>query len=88
MYTAISKKVFQSQWSILEPKGTLGVVITTDNATAKVVTVWPWHYGEPAVLQSMLNSNRLFVLLEPHSSFRSQYRLPVLTMTTFFEIAV
>ena len=32
------------------------------------------------------NSNKLFVLLEPHSSFRFQYRL--LTMTTFFEIAV
>ena len=32
------------------------------------------------------NSNKLFVLLEPHSSFRFQYRL--LTMTTFFEIVV
>ena len=33
------------------------------------------------------NSNKLFVLLEPHSSFRfMQYRL--LTITTFFEIAV
>ena len=32
------------------------------------------------------NSNILFVLLEPHSSFWSQYQL--LTMTTFFEIAV
>ena len=32
------------------------------------------------------NSNKLFVLLELHSSFRFQYRL--LTKTTFFEIAV
>ena len=31
-------------------------------------------------------SNKLCVLLEPHCSFRFQYRL--LTMTTFFEIAV
>ena len=33
-----------------------------------------------------INSNKLFVLLEPHSFFRFLYRL--LTMTTFFEIAV
>ena len=32
------------------------------------------------------NGDKIFVLLEPHSSFRFQYRL--LTMTTFFEIAV
>ena len=32
------------------------------------------------------NSNKLFVLLKLHSSFLFQYRL--LTMTTFFEIAV
>ena len=32
------------------------------------------------------NSNKLFVLLELHSSFRFQYRL--LTMTTLFEIAL
>ena len=31
------------------------------------------------------NSNKLLKLLEPHSSFRCQYRL--LTMTTFSEIA-
>ena len=77
------------QLSILEPKGTLGTVIMSDNASAKVVTVWPWHY--------MLNlhfafckvdaiSNKLLVLLELHSSSRFQYRL--LTMTTFLEIVV
>ena len=27
-----------------EPKGTLSIVIMNDNAPAKVVTVWPWHY--------------------------------------------
>ena len=32
------------------------------------------------------NSNKLSVLLEPHSSFRFEYQL--LTMTTFFEIVV
>ena len=32
------------------------------------------------------DSNELLELLEPHSSFRFQYRL--LTMTTFSEIAV
>ena len=36
--------------------------------------------------KSNVNSNKLSVLLEPHSSFQFQYRL--LTMTTFFEIAV
>ena len=56
---------------------------------AKVVTVFPWQYMMN--LHSLFckidaNSNKLFVLLEPHSSFRFQYRL--LTMTTFFEIAV
>ena len=60
-----------------------------DNARAKVVTVWPWHYMMN--LHSILckvnaNNNRLFVLLEPHSTCRFQYRL--LTMTTFFETAV
>ena len=44
------------------------------NAPVKVVTVGPWHSGE---LHSMfckvnaINSNKLFVLLEP----RFQYRL-------------
>ena len=32
------------------------------------------------------NGDKIFVLLESHSSFQYQYRL--LTMTTFFEIAV
>ena len=32
-----------------EPKGTLGIVVLSDNAPAKVVTTWPWQYDEPAV---------------------------------------
>ena len=35
------KKGSHSQWSVLEPKGTLGTVIMSDNAPAKVVSVWP-----------------------------------------------
>ena len=61
----------------------------SDNTPAKAVTVWPWHYDEPAhsiFCKVSANSNRLFVLLETHSAFWFQYRL--LTMTTFFEIAV
>ena len=55
----------------------------------KVVTVLPWHYM--ISLHSIFckvdaDNNKLFVLLEPHSSFRFQYRL--LAVTTFFEIAV
>ena len=38
-----------SQSLILEPKITLGIVILSDNAPAKVVTVWPWHYDKPAL---------------------------------------
>ena len=37
-------------------------------------------------MQSYAYSSKLCVLLEPHSSFQFQYQL--LTMTTFFEIAV
>ena len=33
------KRLCHSQLSILEPKGTLGTVITSDNAPVKVVTV-------------------------------------------------
>ena len=43
------RKRCHSQESILKPKGTLGIVIMSDNAPAKVVTVWPWHYDEPAL---------------------------------------
>ena len=75
---------------MLEPKGTLGIVIMSNNAPVNVVTVM---YGRGIMmnLHSILckvdaNSNKLFVLLEPHSSFRFQYRL--LTMTTFSELAV
>ena len=35
------KKGCHSQLSILEPKGTLGIVMMSDNAQAKFVTVWP-----------------------------------------------
>ena len=31
---------------MMEPKGTFGIVIMNDNAPAKVVTIWPWHYDE------------------------------------------
>ena len=54
VYAAISKKVVIVNSRILEPKGTLGIVVMSDNAPAKVVTVWLWHYDEPAldILQS------------------------------------
>ena len=62
----------------------------SDNAPAKAVSVSPWHYDEPCTLcyaKSMqIVLNKQFVLLEPHSSFRFQCRL--LIMTTFFEKAV
>ena len=49
------------------------------------LTVLPWQYmmNQHYIFCKIdANSNKLFVLLEPHSSFRFQYRL--LTMTTFF----
>ena len=49
IYYSCFKKGCQSQALILEPKGTLGIVIMSDNAPAKFVTVWPWHYDEPAL---------------------------------------
>ena len=87
LYSYLKKKLSLS--IVNEPKGTLSIVIMNDNAPAKVVTVWPWHYM--INLHSVLckvgaNSDNVLVLLEPRSSFRCQYRL--LTMTTFFEIAV
>ena len=49
-YIYISEKVVIVNSRILEPKGTLGIVIyTSDKAPAKVVTAWPWHYDEPAI---------------------------------------
>ena len=65
-----------SQSLILEPKGTLGTVIISDNAPVKVVTVLPWHYMmnlHSFFCRVDANSDKLFVLFEPHSSFRSQY---------------
>ena len=57
------------------------------------VTVLPWHYTMNCILYFAkyackfdANSNKLFVLLEPHNFFRFQYRL--LAMTAFFEIAL
>ena len=62
----------------------------SDSVPVKVVTVLPWqHYMmnlHSIFCKIDANSNKLFVLLEPHSSFRFQYRL--LTMTTFYEVAV
>ena len=68
----------------------MGTVITSDNAPAKI-RLLQYGCGIMVNLRSIFckinaKSHRLFVLLEPHSSFRFQYRL--LTMTTFFEIAV
>ena len=82
------RKGYHSQLPILEPKGTLGTVIMSD-VPAKDVTLLPWQYLmnlHSIFCKIDANSNKLSVLLEPHSSFRLQYRL--LTMTTFFEIAV
>ena len=73
----------------MEPKGTLGTVIMSDNAPATVVTALPWHYImslHSRFCKVDANSNMLFVLHESHSSFRFQNRL--LTMTAFFEIAI
>ena len=53
------------------------------------VTVWRWYYDEPAlyiICKVNANSDKLLEMLEPHSSFRFQYRL--LTMATFYERAV
>ena len=61
----------------------------SDNTPVKFITVWPWHHDEPALSISFkvnANSNKLLKKFEPHSSFRFQYWL--LTMATFFEIAV
>ena len=74
---------------MLEPKDTLVIVIMSHNVPEKVVTILPWQYrmNLPSIFCKIdVKSNKLFVLLEPHSSFRFQYRL--LNMTTFFEIAV
>ena len=60
-----------------------------DNTPVKVVVVWLCHYMMNLhfiLCKVNANSNKLFLLLEAHSSFRFKYRL--LTMTTFFEIAV
>ena len=58
----------------------------SDNA--KAVVAWPWNYGDlhSIFCKFSANSNRLFVLLEPHSSFRFQFQL--LTVSTCLEIAV
>ena len=56
---------------------------------AKGVTVLPQQYVmnlHSIFCKIVANSNMLFGLLEPYSSFRLQYRL--LTMKTFFEIAI
>ena len=48
---ALCIQIFQKRlsWLIVEPNGTLGIVIMSDSAPAKIVTVWPWHYDEPVI---------------------------------------
>ena len=59
----------------------------SDNAAVKVVTDRGIMMNRHSnIMQSHASSNKLLELLEPHSSFRFQYRL--LAMTTFYEIAV
>ena len=60
------KKGYRSQNSILEPKGTLGTVIMSDNAPAKVVTLSVYGRSIMMNLHFILckvssNSNKLFV---------------------------
>ena len=59
------------------------------NTPVKFITVWPWHHDEPALYITCkvnASSYKLREKFEPDSSFWFKYRL--LTMTTFFEIAV
>ena len=62
----------------------------SDNGQGKVVTVWlyvvPMKNLHSIFCKVNANGNKIFPLLKPHSSFRFHYRL--LTMKTFFEIAV
>ena len=79
------KKGCHSKQSTLQSKGTLGTVIMSDNAPANFLL-----YGREIMVnlphyifcKVSANRNKLFVLLELHSSFQFQYR--ILTMTTFF----
>ena len=67
----------------------MDTVIISDNMPTNVVVVLPWKYMmnlHSILFKVNADSNELLELLEPHSSFRFQYRL--LTMTTFSEIAV
>ena len=64
----------------------MGIVTLSDNASAKLITLWPWQPALYILCKVNANSNNLLEKFEPHSSFRFQYRLE--TMTTFFKIAV
>ena len=90
MHAAISKKVvIVNSRSILESKGTLGIVVMSDNATCEdcfCMAVTLMIKLRSILCKVNAYSNKLCALLEPHSFFRFQYR--VLIMTTFFEIVV
>ena len=47
----------------MEPKGTVGTVIMSDNAPAKIVTVWPWHYGGPALYMTYIHYAKSILML-------------------------
>ena len=90
-YTAVSRKVVIVNSRYWNRKELWVTVIIIENALAKFVTVWLWHdmmnlHSYITVCKVNANSNKLLELLEPHSSFWFKYRL--LTMTTFFELAV
>ena len=64
------KEGCHSQQSILKPRGTLGTVIASNNVPTKV-TVWLWHYLEPAVCPKslLIVIDYLCCMLEPAVPF-------------------
>ena len=54
VFTATSEKAVIGNSRYWNRKGLRGAVIMSYNAPAKFITVWPWHYGEPAryIMQS------------------------------------
>ena len=86
IYTGISERVVIGNSRYWNRKKLWVHCTMSDNAPAKVVTCMVT--GIMVNLHFIFcnvdaNSNKLFVLLEPHSSFRFQYRQ--LTMTTFLK---
>ena len=65
------KKGCYSQQSILEPKGTLGTVLMSDNLPAKVVTILPWQYmmNHAYFVKSMLTVISYLCCLNPTVPF-------------------